>query len=256
MRLVINRSMKSAATFAALFFVAGLVAADEIVTRQFDGFEIVHLASLPDEGVDEVAAQVNRAIQQVTTWLEQSDSYQGPPYKKQMRVLIDPEETTPAQMRSTIFVPEVRVREALRSGSLANVDLGIVHEITHVLAASAYRKDRNRFYDDGLAVYLQHIYGPPNNYPVLGTNIHKAVADVAQEHGSLIPLSDADQARRDSGVRRRLGYLQLGSFTKFLVDNFGVDSYIRIYQGAPLVEVTGLDLQALEERWATEVTCD
>ena len=239
----------SAALFAALILSAAPARCDDVVTIEYEGFAVVHMSSLPPEGVDEVASRVENAIRRVTAWLSQAGAYEGSPYKRPIRVLIDPDQPTPTQMRSTIFVPEARIRSAIDSNSLAEGDFGIVHEVTHVLAASAYRKDRNRFYDDGLAVYLQQKFGPAGNYPARGPDLHLATATLARSHGSLIPLAEADQARRESGDRRRLGYLQLGSFTQFLVENYGIDAYLRIYRGDSPVDVTGLKPDVLEERW-------
>lgn len=238
-----------AAFIAALWFSAALADDVEIVRLELDNFTVVHAASLPQPAVDEVVAQTEQAIRRVSAWLGQAGAYSGSPYTRKMRVLIDPDQSTPTQMRSTIYVPEGRVRAAYEAGALNKGDFGIVHEVTHVLAVSAYRQDRNRFYDDGLAVYLQQKFGPAGNYPVLGPEIHIAVADLAKTYGELIPLADADQARRESGDRRRLGYLQLGSFTQFLIENYGVSAYMHIYNGAALAEVTGLTMEQNEQRW-------
>lgn len=238
-----------AAFIAALSVSAAQAEEADIVRLERGNFTVVHAATLPQPAVDEVVARTEQAIRRVTAWLEQSESYSGAPSKQKMRVLIDPEQATPTQMRTTIYVPEVRVRTALEAGDLSSGDFGIVHEVTHVLAVSAYRKERNRFYDDGLAVFLQQKFGPENNYPVRGTDIHVAVAKLADSYGELIPLADADQARRESGDRRRLGYLQLGSFTQYLVENYGVDAYMRIYDGGDFESITGLTKQAAEQRW-------
>ena len=206
--------------------------ANDIVRVEHERFTVIHMSSLPAAGVDEVTAQVDRAIKQVSGWLAQAESFQSPLQADRIRVLIDPDSHTPTQQRSTIFVPEGRVREALADGGLSTGDFGIVHEITHVLAASAYRKDRNRFYDDGLAVYLQQKFGPQINYPSLGPDLHVSTAALAAEAGGLLPLGECDQARRvtDDSRKRRLAYLQLGSFTQFLIENLGVDAYFRNLQ--------------------------
>lgn len=226
--------------------------ADEIITRQEDGFSVVHRQSLPVQGVDEVARQTSDAIQNVSAWLAQAESHVDATHSAPIRVLIDPDKHTPTQIRSTIFVPEGRVRSRLDDGTIVDGDFGIVHEITHVLARSAYREERNRFYDDGLAVYLQNRFGPPKNYPNFGQDLHVATATLAATYGGLLPLQAADQARRvtDNPDLRRLGYLQLGSFTAYLIENFGIDAYFRIYHGASLDAVTGAPRAELEQRWS------
>lgn len=239
------------AAIVAALFLAG-ASADEVVTTSFDEFSVVHKSSLPAAGVTGVADQVTDARRQVLAWLSQSSTWSGPPYDKPLRVLIDPDTHTPSQMRSTIYVPEARVLSALERGGLENADLGIVHEVTHVLAASAFRKDRDRFYDDGLAVYLQYQFGPASSYPTFGQALHLATADAAIMHGGLLPLESVDEARRatESSLRLR-GYLQAGSFTQYLIENFGIDAYFRIYQGNDIDTVTGMPFSALEARWRT-----
>lgn len=236
----------------ALCLFSARAIADQIVTAEHDGFSVVHLASLPDPAVDEVTRQVASAITRVSAWLGQSDEWHNANADASIRVLIDPDRFTPTQMKTTIFVPENRLRKALETDTLAASDLGIVHEITHVLAASAYRNERNRFYDDGLAVYLQHRLGPKSNYPTFGIDIHVALAAAVATGGDFVALADADQVRRSNESEpRRLGYLTVGSFTQYLIENYGIDAYFRIYNGASIDEVTGKTLLQLEQRWRT-----
>ena len=244
-------SPRGTALATALCLFSLCAGADEIVRVEHEGFTVVHMSSLPAAGVDEVVAQVDDAIMQVSGWLAQAEEFQSPLKVEQIRVLIDPDKHTPTQQRTTIFVPEVRVRKAVTENALARGDFGIVHEITHVLAESAYRKDHNRFYDDGLAVYLQQKFGPLVNYPSFGPDLHVSTAALATEAGDLIALAECDQARRvtDNPVKRRLAYLQLGSFTQYVVENFGVDDYLAIYSGAPVDEVTGYSIDELERQW-------
>lgn len=255
MRLVVPvvkcRNIKSTALVAALCFFASGVNADDIVRVSHDGFTVVHMSSLPDPAVELVTDQVERAIKEVSGWLAQADSWQNPMKVERIRVLIDPDSHTPTQQRTTIFVPEGRLRRAFSESALDQADLGIVHEITHVLAESAYRQDRNRFYDDGLAVYLQQKFGPRSNYPSFGPDLHVATAALAAESGALLPLNECDQARRvtDDSVKRRLAYLQLGSFTQFLIENYGVGAYFALYGGTSSETTTGHSLDDLELRW-------
>lgn len=168
-----------------------------------------------------------------------------------MRVVIDPDRFSPYQSRNEIRIPEARVLNLFNGVSDARIDLGIVHEVTHVLAASYARKNGDRFYDDGLAVYLQHRFGFAPNYPDFGLDLYAAVARSAAEYGNLVPLAEAEAVRgnRENSVGRRLAYLQEGAFTQFLIENHGLDDYIAIYQGANPKEVTGLTFAELESAW-------
>ena len=172
-----------------------------------------------------------------------------------MLVVIDPDRFSPYQSRNEIYLPEARVLNLFNGVEGARIDLGIVHEVTHVLAASHARKDRDRFYDDGLAVHLQHRFGFAPNYPDFGLDLYTAVAKTAVEYGALIPLAEAEAVRgnREDSVGRKLAYLQEGAFTRFLIENYGLDEYISIYQGADPKEVTGHTFAELEAAWVNAI---
>lgn len=249
------RHIKSTALATALCVFSSDVNADEVITVERDGYSILHMASLPEQGVAEVDRKVAQAISNVGAWISQAGDWEGLQTDVDVRVLIDPDKYTPTQIRTTIFVPENRVRQALDQGDIASADLGIVHEVTHVLAVSAYRRDRNRFYDDGLAVYLQHRFGPSSNYPTFGDDVHIALAKAVTKVGAFLALADADEVRRSKeSLPRQLGYLTVGSFTQFLIETYGVSAYFRIYSGESLETVTGSTRDELERRWRDLVT--
>lgn len=214
-------------------------------------FSVHHGDNVPDSAAKLVADRVEAALKLVRAYLAQAPSYSGPPYDWPMKVVIDPDRFSPYQSRNEIYLPEARVLNLVNGVEDARVDLGIVHEVTHVLAASYARENRDRFYDDGLAVYLQHRFGFTPNYPDFGQDLYAAVARFSAEYGGLISLAEAETVRgnRDNSLGRKLAYLQEGAFTQFLIENYGLDDYISIYQGADPKEVTGHTFSDLEAAW-------
>jgi len=210
---------------------------------------------VPIEGVRLVADRVEAALEIVRAYLAQSDAYQGPPYDTPLGVVIDPERFAPYQFGSNIAVPEARVLNLVGNVPDARIDIGVFHEIAHVLAASYRRPEGDRFYDDGIAVYLQHRFGPTPNYPDFGEDLYIATARLAARHGGLIPLAITEETRgsAETPVARQLAYLQEGAFTQFLIERYGLDTYFRIYHGASLEDATGKSLARLEAEWTTMI---
>jgi len=198
-----------------------------------------------------VAHRVDALRALVQAYLQDADTYAGAPYDTPLIVYIDPDRFSPYQLGSAIHLPEARVLNAVENRPDSRQDLGIVHELTHVFAASAFRDNRDRFYDDGLAVFLQHRFGDKPNYPDFGEDLYVATARAMRAHGALIPLSEAEAVRGSGQDRtaRRLAYLQEGAFTQYLIERFGLNAYFRIYQGAAVQGVTGVSLAQIEQDW-------
>ena len=216
-----------------------------------DDFSVQYAANIPNAAANLVADRVEAALKLVRAYLAQAPSYSGPPYQWPMKVIIEPDRFSPYQSRNEIYLPEARILNLFNGVKDARIDLGIIHEVTHVLAASYARKNHDRFYDDGLAVYLQHRFGATPNYPDFGLDLYVAVAMTAAEYGDLISLAEAEAVRgnRENSVGRKLAYLQEGAFTQFLIENYGIDDYISIYQGANPKDVTGHTFAELEAAW-------
>lgn len=248
-----------AATVVAAFLAPGTLLAQQesaYTTYTHGEFTVDYRADhVPIEAVRLVAERVEAALAIVRAYLAQSDAYEGPPHDTPLQVIIDPERFAPYQFRSSISVPEPRVLNLVNDEGGARTDIGIVHEITHVLAASYYRQNRDRFYDDGLAVYLQHRFGPSPNYPDFGEDLYIATARAAEAHGGLIPLAITEETRGSAETRiaRQLAYLQEGAFTQFLIERFGLDAYFSIYHGTPVEEATGSSMGELEAEWTTMI---
>ncbi len=202
-------------------------------------FEVIY-RDVDRRSVEQVVVpRAHRALEDITGFL-------GLEYDGTILIDLSDRHSVPNQYRNVVNVPAGRLA-AEDEGS--GYGISLVHEITHVVAASAYRPDR--FYDDGLAVYLQSRFGTASSYPDFGRDLHRETADLAAEAGGFLPLAETERTRRstDSRQLRRLAYLQEGSFTRFLIERDGVEPYLRAYRGERLAEVYGKDLAALETEW-------
>lgn len=211
---------------------------------------------VPLEAVEMVAARAEAGFAIVRAFLAQAPTYAGEPYTEAIEIIIDPDQFAPYQSRATIRLPQTRVLNIHNGNTEERTDIGMIHEVTHVLAASFNRSNRDRFYDDGLAVYLQHRFGVEPNYPNFGEDLYVATVKVAADHGGFIPLAETEATRHASETRtsRRLAYLQEGAFTQFLIENYGLNAYFRIYHGEDLEAVTNKSLNELESDWLTVLT--
>ncbi|MEM8933540.1 MAG: hypothetical protein AAGE94_20285, partial [Acidobacteriota bacterium] len=196
------------------------------------------------DAVEEVVVpRARRALDDVTAYL-------GIDFDQPIVIDLSTIHGVPRQWRNNIYLPADRVGKADKLG------LSIVHEITHVVAISADRFDRGRFYDDGLAVYLQTRFGQVSSFPDFGRDLHEETVAVAESEGGFLPLATTEHTRRNtrSASERRLAYLQKGSFTRFLIELAGLEDYWRVYRGESLDAVYGRDLAALEAEWLVAIT--
>ena len=190
-----------------------------------------------------VVPRAHRAFDDVT-------SYLGIDYPGTIIIHLANQHRIPRQWRNNIYLPADRVEGESRFG------LSVVHEITHVVAISAYRREPNRFYDDGLAVYLQSRFAAVSSFPEFGNDLHQETVATAEAEGGFLPLATTERIRQTtrSASERRLAYLQEGSFTRFLIESRGLEDYLRVYYGESLDTVYGLDLEALEAEWLATIT--
>ena len=206
--------------------------------------------------VKQLASRVSENKKIVKAYLEQSKEYKGTPIKKDLVVYISKKYRTPYQDWNTIHIPEKRVLAAFSPEKSENNGMAIIHELTHVYAVSHFRtKERSeygrRFFDDGLAVFLQHRFGESAEYPNYGQDLYRAVSESSISYGGLIALKEAENLRNSAktGEGRRLAYLQEGAFTQFLIENYGLDKFLKIYAGKNIETVTGKTFIELEKEW-------
>ncbi|TMO83544.1 hypothetical protein [Pseudoalteromonas spongiae] len=219
-------------------------------------FTVEYDDDVPITVVEQLAIRVSENKKVVNAYLNQSKEYKGTPIKESLVVYISKKRRTPYQDWNTIHIPEKRVLSAFSEKASENSGMAVIHEITHVLAVSHFRKKKkngyeDRFFDDGLAVFLQHRFGESPEYPNFGRDLYRAVAETSIKYGGLIALADSESVRHSAktGVGRRLAYLQEGAFTQFLIENYGLDQYLKIYAGDNIHSVTGKTFNQLEQDW-------
>ncbi|MCW8092002.1 hypothetical protein [Alteromonas sp. ASW11-130] len=227
--------------------------------KTFDAkdFTIEYDEDVPISIVEKLALRVEENKNVVKAYLNQSSEYYGTPIKESLVVYISKQRRTPYQDWNTIHIPEKRVLSAFSAEKSEDSGMAVIHELTHVYAVSSFRKNKkngfeDRFYDDGLAVFLQHRFGETPEYPNFGQDLYRAVAETSASYGGLIDLGESETVRHSAktGVGRRLAYLQEGAFTQFLIENYGLDKYLQIYAGADIQKVTGKTFGQLEKAWA------
>lgn len=237
--------------FLGLLAASVATAEVEIRTLSRDGLDVVYAAPVTEDMAIRIADRVELAKLRVLAYLRQSSVYPDDRASVPIRVLIDPDATAPSQMRSTIFLPQARVLAFFDEEVQQPVSLAITHEVVHVLAVSAYRRQEGRFFDDGLAVLLQTRLDELPAYPNFHRGLHIETALGAEARGGLIALEATDTARRNPATREdlRMAYLQEGSFTQYLIERFGMDAYLKIYLGERPEDVVGISLHDLDLDW-------
>lgn len=240
-----------------LFMTLLLSAAASAETYKAKGFTIEYGKNIPISVVEQLASRVSNNKKVVLAYLNQSKQYNGTPIKENLVVYISKQRRTPYQDWNTIHIPEKRVLSAFSEEKSENSGMAVIHELTHVYAVSDFRKKKkngyeDRFFDDGLAVFLQHRFGDSPEYPDFGQDLYRAVAETAHKYGGLIALAESENIRHSSKSRlgRRLAYLQEGAFTQFLIENYGLDKYLKIYGGESVQKVTGKTFPELESDWS------
>ena len=129
----------------------------------------------------------------------------------------------------------------------------ITHELGHLIAG---RPALHSFLSEGLAVHLQARIGLHASYPNGDEDLHIVTARVIRDHGSIIPVRRLDETKGYLGANahmvHRLAYLQMGSFTAYLIDTHGLEKYLAIYNRAvPFEEIYGKSLDRLFSEWET-----
>jgi hypothetical protein len=214
--------------------------------------------TLDKEKLELLVTDIDRAKRRVIAYLNNAEIYKSTYQSKTITIIVSDEYRFPYQEGHKIYLPQARIENLFNdSCQTKNCSLAVTHELTHIFAVSAYRDNKNmafggRFFDDGLAVFLQHKLGLRPSYPNFGAELHTLVARLSSER-ALVPLINAEHIRNttDDNVLRRLAYLQEGSFTEFLIEVYGLNRYLKVYFGGTPEKIIGHDMETLEQQWKT-----
>lgn len=248
----------SVVAFSTMLISSSSLADAEAVRKSGQGITLEADPDLPTGKLDDLVADIETTKRRVVAYLQNADIYKSKYKDHRIAFVVSNEFRFPYQEGNKIYLPRPRVENLFNDDcEKKNCSLAIAHELTHVFAISANRENKDikyggRFFDDGLAVFLQHKLGLRPSYPNFGRGLHTLVANLAEKH-NLIPLENAEHVRNTNqgNELRLLAYLQEGSFTEFLIENFGLNQYLRIYFGEKPQEVVGYDMASLEQKWRT-----
>ena len=112
------------------------------------------------------------------------------------------------------------------------VQAPIIHELTHVLVG--YTAAHGHWTQEGLASYLQDHYGEDTAFPT--RKMAHTLAKVIRDEHSQLPMLEVMQDRnrqRYFGVKtpwhRWLAYTQSTSLCQYVIDTYGMDTFLRLY---------------------------
>lgn len=138
----------------------------------------------------------------------------------------------------TIEMPLARVKD--NRGAL-------LHEIVHNYAVSPHS---NRFLQEGIAVHLQDKLGGNPAFPNHGKGLHVFARERLPAEPILGSLNNVMFPRPLADVMPQLtAYTFAGSFTRFLIDKYGLPRFRKLYESNDYEVVYGKRLDALEQEW-------
>jgi hypothetical protein len=128
----------------------------------------------------------------------------------------------------------------------------IIHEVTHVIA----KHENNSFFSEGLAVYFQERFGEFHGFP----NYSVPLDDLVRQHkDQLLQIaelkSDNEIFRQLETERRRIAYIEAGSFMNFLVVKYGEQKLAELHNSSSLnyKQVYRKEIEKLEVEWKNYV---
>jgi len=136
-----------------------------------------------------------------------------------------------------------------------NKRAAIIHEVSHIIAR---KHENNRFFSEGLAVFLQYKYGEDRSaLEYYKEPLNFSLDDLVRKYrDNLISLSylknNNDVFKNiDEPLTRKLPYTEAGSFIKFLYEVYGSQKFQDLYSSWTLnyEKVYGKKFKDLETEW-------
>jgi hypothetical protein len=124
----------------------------------------------------------------------------------------------------------------------------LLHEIVHI-----YAPNRNRFLAEGLAVYLQDKIGNNPAFPNFGKDLDALARLSLSEVSSLKMLNDVRKQPLSSVMAEPTAYILAGSFVGFLIEEYGLPSFKKLYETGSYDEVYRKSLSTLEKEWRMKI---
>lgn len=125
----------------------------------------------------------------------------------------------------------------------------IVHEVTHIIA----KHENNRFFSEGLAVYFEERFGEDHGFPNFsGSPLDDLVRSYKDQLMTITKLVNDNEIFRQVGTeRRRIAYIEAGSFINFLVVKYGEQKLADLHNSWTLnyKKIYGKNVKELEVEW-------
>jgi len=128
----------------------------------------------------------------------------------------------------------------------------IIHEVTHLIA----KHKNNSFFSEGLAVYFQERFGGFHGFPNFSVPLDDLVKNHENELMHIAKLKNDNNIFRQVGTeRRRIAYIEAGSFFNFLVVKYGEKKLSDLHNSESLnyKTVYGKNIKELEVEWKNYV---
>jgi len=237
--------MRKATIFFSLLFVfcVEIFAEGERITT--DHFVITY-ENISPEMAQRFAEQAEVAFNDVTTYLSKKYG-QG-----RINIYVGDKYDMPQTNRGGgILIPANRIRGDAPGppSEIAGRGPSITHEITHVISLSQGKP--SRYLDEGLAVFMQEKFGTDKSYPNMGGDVHRITAKLIKTIGEFIAIDKLEKTR-DASVPenlRRLAYLQEGSFVRYLIEEYGLNDFMAMYEGKSYEKIYNKSIEDLENEW-------
>ena len=137
----------------------------------------------------------------------------------------------------------------------------IIHELTHVLAG--YTASNGHWTQEGFASYMQDQYGEDDAFPT--QKVAHALVKMLRQEGSLLPMLEVMRDRNRTNYfglgnpwERWLAYAQSTSFCRYLIESYGKEKFIKLYNTSfDAIDFAGLygkRPEVLVNEWLSHVT--
>jgi hypothetical protein len=171
------------------------------------------------------------------------DDFWGSTWKEAIRIHVDASyrisrALVPAYLGNRGFI-EMPLR------GVRNRDGALLHEIVHV-----YAPNENRFLAEGFAVYLHQKLAANPAFPNYGKPLHAEAQRHVDAIASLAELNGVRTPKRLGGsLGEEAAYLLAGSFVGFLIEQYGLGAFRKLYEGGSYETTYGKSLDELEKEW-------
>ena len=128
----------------------------------------------------------------------------------------------------------------------------IIHEVTHIIA----KHESNSFFSEGLAVYFQERFGEYHVFPNFSVPLDELVRNYEDQLVQIINLNNDNEIFGQVGTeRRRIAYIEAGSFFNFLVFKYGEQKLADLHNSRTLnyKKVFGKNIKELEVEWKSYI---